>query len=45
MPAGTAVGKLDANMTDNQIIAAVMLVLLLMAIGVALTLTWGTWRE
>jgi len=31
--------------TDNQIIAAVMLILLLVTIGVILTLTWGTWRE
>jgi hypothetical protein len=45
MPAGTAVGELDTNMTDNQIIAAVMLILLLFVVVVILTLTWGTWRE
>jgi len=31
--------------TDNQIIAAVMLISLLATIGVAVTLVWGTWRE
>ncbi len=32
-------------MTDNQIIAAVMLFLLLSVVTVAVTLTWGTWRK
>ncbi len=32
-------------MTDNQIIAAVMLFLLLFVVAVVVTLTWGTWRK
>lgn len=32
-------------MTDNQIIAVVMLILLLTAVSVTAVLLWGTWRE
>ncbi len=32
-------------MTDNQVIAVVMLILLLTAVSVAAVLLWGTWRE
>lgn len=32
-------------MTDNQIFGVVALGILLLVAAVALTLTWGTWRE
>jgi len=32
-------------MTDNQIFGVVALCVLLLVTAVAVTLTWGTWRE
>jgi hypothetical protein len=32
-------------MTENQIIAAVILILMLSAVGAAVALNWGFWRK